>query len=103
MLMLMLPARATRQPIADRTQLCGNLARPPQPAWTIKGPDAIAFELLEEDADQRGALEGVEETCEVRGCPASCRCGLAHRGQDGCHFLAEDEAQLEAPTARRRR
>ena len=98
---LMPLARATRWPIYNRDLRPGQPTRPPQPARTIKGPDAIAFELLEEDADQRGALEGVEETCELRGCPASCRCGLAQRGQDGCHFLAEDEAQLEAPATRR--
>ena len=103
MLMLMLPARATRQPIADRTQLCGNLARPPQPAWTIIGPGSNGFELLEEDADHHGVCEGFEETCELRGCPATCRSRLAQQVRDGCHFLAEYEAQPEAPAAHRRR
>ena len=54
---LMPLAHATRWPIYNRDLRPGYPTRPPQPARTIKGPDAIAFELLEEDADQRGALE----------------------------------------------
>jgi hypothetical protein len=101
MQVLMLPARATRWPIYNLDMQPGHPTRLPQPARTITGPDSIALELIEEDADQRGALEGVEETCELRGCPATCRFGLAQRVQDGCHFLAKDKAQLEAPAARR--
>ena len=100
---LLLPACATRWPILDRTPPSVNLARPPQPAQTITGPGPNASEQLEEDADQCGVGEGFEEACELRGCPATCRSGLAKQVRDGFHFLAEDEAQLEAPAARRRR
>ena len=101
MLKLMLPARATRWPIPDRTLPSGNLPRPPQPARTITGPGPNAFELLKEDADQLGVGEGSEEAATPRRGLPTCRSDLAQQVRDGCPFLAEEEAQLEAAAARR--
>ena len=95
MLKLMLPARATRWPIPDRTLPSGNLPRPPQPARTITGPGPNAFELLKEDADQLGVGEGSEEAATPRRGLPTCRSDLAQQVRDGCQFLAEEEAQLE--------
>ena len=98
---LLLPACATRWPILDRTPPSVNLARPPQPARTITGPGPNAFELLKEDADQLGVGEGSEEAATPRRGLPTCRSDLAQQVRDGCPFLAEEEAQLEAAAARR--
>ena len=78
-----------------------NLPRPPQPARTITGPGPNAFELLKEDADQLGVGEGSEEAATPRRGLPTCRSDLAQQVRDGCPFLAEEEAQLEAAAARR--
>ena len=100
MLDLMLPARATRELSLHRILRSGNPARPPQLARTITGPGSNGFELLGEDADQRGARSGCKEAATLqRGLP-TCRSELAQQVRDGCQFLAEEEAQLEAAAAR---
>ena len=98
--MLMLPAHATRELSLHRILLSGHPARPPQLARTITGPGSIGFELLGDDADQRGARSGCEEAATPqRGLP-TCRSELAQQVRDGCQFLAEEEAQLQASCGR---
>ena len=110
MLDLMLPARATRELSLHRILRSGNPARPPQLARTITGPGSNGFELLGEDADQRGAWwvqgdarwprSGCEEAATPRRSLPTCRSELAQQIRDGCQFLAEEELQLEAAAAR---
>ena len=103
MLKLMLPARAARWPIPDRTLPSGNLPRTPQPARTITGPGPNAFELLKRRCRStwsrrrlRGSCDAAERPTDLsfRSRPASSgRLPVSRRG---------GEAQLEAAAARRR-
>ena len=96
---LMLPARATRRPIPDRTLHPGNPARPPQPARTITGPGSNGLQLLGEDADRQEGRRGCSAAWQLRGCPPTCRSMLIHQDQDEHDGRAVDLLHLEEAAA----
>ena len=82
MQVLMLPARATRQPTSQHTLHSAEPARPSQPARTITGPGTNGLQLLGEDADRREGRRGCSEAWQLRSCPPTCRSKLTQQDQD---------------------
>ena len=101
MLVLMLPARATRQPTSQHTLHSAEPARPSQPARTITGPGTNGLQLLgeREDADRREGRRGCSEAWQLRSCPPTCRSKLTQQDQDEHDGRAVELLHLEEAAA----